>query len=279
MRCKLVGCTTLALACLFHPHPGGAQDAAEPVASDSQRIAPFQVFDNLYYVGARDVSAWLLESDQGLILFDSMNHERVDYAIDGIRELGFDPDDIRYLIVSHAHPYHVGGARRLQQEFGVVVLMTEADWRITETEPESLAYPPPMRHLSPGNGDNLNLGRTRVQFLHTPGRTAGGLSTVFTVYDSGYPHTAILFGAGEPEFGEPDRLRAFIDAVDRLRAMSDVEVHVPIRPDAGDVFARLEGLQQRRDGDPHPFVDPESWQAGLDLLRREAQARLDSEAN
>ncbi|MDP6653797.1 MAG: hypothetical protein QGF90_17100, partial [Gammaproteobacteria bacterium] len=36
-----------------------------------QRVEPFQVFDNLYYVGAKWVSAWLLVSDQGLILFDS----------------------------------------------------------------------------------------------------------------------------------------------------------------------------------------------------------------
>ena len=40
-----------------------------------QRVAPFQVFDNLYYVGARWVSAWVLETDQGLILFDALYGE------------------------------------------------------------------------------------------------------------------------------------------------------------------------------------------------------------
>ena len=66
---------------------------------EGQRVEPFQVFDNLYYVGSRSVSAWLLVSDQGLILFDSLYGDLTELAVEGIRKLGFDPDDIRYLIV------------------------------------------------------------------------------------------------------------------------------------------------------------------------------------
>ncbi len=277
MRPRAAIWPTLLLACLFGMHQGLAQDAAGRDDPELQRVAPFQVFDNLYYVGARWVSAWLLETDQGLILFDSLYGDLVDIAIDGIRELGFDPDDIRYLIVSHAHYDHIGGARRFQQEFGAVVLMTEADWRLSEGEPDFRDYPRPMRHLSLGNGDTLNLGRTRLQFLQTPGHTLGVLSTVFTVYDSGYPHTAVMFGGAGLNFEGADRLGMYIDSVDRLLSIPDVEVNVPNHPDSGDVFARYEMLRERRDGDPHPFVDPESWTAWLELLRRDAQARLDAE--
>lgn len=277
MKSKAAIWPALLLACLFSMHQGLAQDTAGRDDPEQQRVAPFQVFDNLYYVGARWVSAWLLETDQGLILFDSLYGDLVDIAIDGIRELGFDPDDIRYLVVSHAHYDHVGGARRFQQEFGAVVLMTEADWQLTEGEPVFREYPRPMRHLSLGNGDTLNLGRTRLQFLQTPGHTPGVLSTVFTVYDNGYPHTAVMFGGAGLNFEGADRLGMYIDSVDRLLAMPDVEVNVPNHPDSGDVFARQEMLQERQDGDPHPFVDPESWTAWLELLRHDAQARLDSE--
>ena len=267
----------LLLACLFSMHQGLAQHAAERDDPELQRVPPFQVFDNLYYVGARWVSAWLLETDQGLILFDSLYGGLVDIAIDGIRELSFDPDDIRYLIISHAHYDHIGGARRFQQEFGAVVLMTEADWQMAEGGPALREYPRPMRHLSVGNGDSLNLGRTRLQFLHTPGHTASVLSTVFTVYDGGYPHTAVLFGGAELDFEGADRLRMYIDGIDQLLAVPGVEVSVPAHPDAGEVFARYEILRERRDGGPHPFVDPESWTGRLELLRRDAQARLDAE--
>ena len=277
MKSKAAIWPALVLACLFNTHQGLAQEAAERDDPERQRVAPFQVFDNLYYVGARWVSAWLLETDQGLILFDTLYDGLVDIAIDGIRELGFDPDDIRYVVISHAHYDHVGGARRFQQEFGAVVLMTEIDWQMTEGEAEFREYPRPMRHLSLGNGDTLNLGRTRLQFLQTPGHTPGVLSSVFTVYDNGYPHTAVMFGGAGLNFEGAERLEMYIDSVDRLLAMPEVEVNVPNHPDSGDVFARHEMLQERQDGDPHPFVDPESWTAWLELLRRDAQARLEAE--
>lgn len=267
----------LLLSCLLSVHPVLAQDEAALDDPDQQRVAPFQVFDNLYYVGARWVSAWLLETDQGLILFDSLYGDLVDLAVDGIRELGFDPNDIRYVVVSHAHFDHAGGAQRFQQEFGSVVLMTEADWQLTEGPPDFREYPRPMRHLSLGNGDTLNLGRTRLQFLQTPGHTPGVLSTVFTVYDSGYPHTAAMFGGAGLNFEGADRLQMYIDGVGQLLSVPGVEVNVPNHPESGDVFARHEMLQERQDGDPHPFVDPESWTAWLELLRRDAQARLEAE--
>ena len=278
MKSKAAIWPTLLLACLFSMNQGLAQDTAERDDPEQQRVAPFQVFDNLYYVGARWVSAWLLETDQGLILFDTLYGDLVDIAVDGIRELGFDPDDIRYVVISHAHYDHVGGARRFQQDFGAVVLMTEIDWQMTEGEPEFREYPRPMRHLSLGNGDTLNLGRTRLQFLQTPGHTPGVLSSVFTVYDNGYPHTAVMFGGAGLNFEGADRLQMYIDSVDRLLAMPDVEVNVSNHPDSGDVFARYEMLEERQDGDPHPFVDPESWTAWLELLRRDAQARLEAES-
>ena len=67
-----------------------AQELSQNDDPEFQRVAPFQVFDNLYYVGAKWVSAWLLETDQGLILFDTLYGELTDLVIDGIRELGFD---------------------------------------------------------------------------------------------------------------------------------------------------------------------------------------------
>jgi len=244
---------------------------------DNERVAPFQVFDNLYYVGARTVSAWLLESDQGLILFDSLYGELTALAINSIRDLGFDPDDIRYLIVSHAHYDHVGGARRFQEEFGSVVMMTEADWNMVAEPAIDQEYPKPIRHLSASDGSTLNLGRTRLRFFQTPGVTPGVLSTRFTVYDNGYPHDAFLFGGAGLNFSGSDRTELYISSVERIMQLEGIEVNIPNHPDVADVFERYEILQERQDGDPHPFVDPESWNAWLDLLLLGAQAKLERE--
>jgi metallo-beta-lactamase class B len=251
-----------------------AQELTDNDNLELQRVEPFQVFDNLYYVGAKWVSAWLLESDQGLILFDALYGDLTDIAIDGIRQLGFDPDDVRYVIVSHAHYDHVGGASRFQEEFGAVVMMTETDWNMTDEPAIYQEYPKPIRHLSASDGSTLNLGRTRLQFMETPGHTLGVLSTRFTVYDNGYPHDAFLFGGVGLNFSGVERTEMYINSVQRLMQMEGIEVNIPNHADSGEVFERYSMLQDRLDGDPHPFVDPESWDAWLDILMKNAQAKL-----
>ena len=244
---------------------------------ESQRVEPFQVFDNLYYVGSKWVSSWLLVSDQGLILFDSLYGDLTEIVVEGIRKLGFDPDDVRYLIVSHAHYDHVGGARRFQEEFGSVVMMTEEDWNMTTEPPIYREYPRPIRHLSASDGSTLNLGRTRLRFFKTPGLTKGVLSTRFTVYDNGYPHDAFLFGGAGLDFTGIEQTELYINSVRRLMQLEGIEVNIPNHPESGDVFKRYEILQNRSDGDSHPFVDPESWTAWLELLLLSAQAKMDNE--
>ena len=254
-------------------------NAQEPVELniEEERVAPFKVFDNLYYVGVKKISAWLLESDQGLILFDSLYGDLTGLAIESIRELGFDPDDIRYVIVSHAHRDHIGGARRLQEEFGSVVMMTEADWSIAAEPANPEDYPKPIRHLSASDGSTLNLGRTRLRFFQTPGETPGVLSTRFTVYDNGYPHEAFLFGGADLNFAGIQQTELYINSVERLMQLEGIEVNIPNHPEFGEVFERYEILRERVDGDFHPFVDPESWDAWLEILMLNAQAKLERE--
>jgi metallo-beta-lactamase class B len=254
-----------------------AQELSGQDNPEVQRVEPFQVFDNLYYVGAKRVAAWLLETDQGLILFDSLYGDLTDLVIDGIRELGFDPDDVRYIIITHAHYDHIGGARRFQEEFGSVVMMTEADWQMTEEDPIYRKYPKPIRHLSVSDGSTLNLGRIRLRFMVTPGHTPGVLSTRFTVYDQGYPHVAFMFGGVGLNFSGVERTESYINSVERLQQLPNVEVNIPNHQGSGEVFERYEILKDRRDGDPHSFVDPESWNAWLDILLLNAQSKLEHE--
>ena len=244
---------------------------------EAQRVAPFKVFDNLYYVGAKWVSAWLLETDQGLILFDALYDDLTDLVIESIRELGFDPNDIRYLVVSHAHYDHIGGVRRFQEEFGAVVMMTDADWDMTEEPAIYREYPTPIRHLSVSDGSTLNLGRTRLRFMQTPGHTPGVLSTRFTVYDNGYPHDAFLFGGVGLNFSGVERTESYINSVQRLMQLEEIEVNIPNHPESGEVFERYDMLQNREDGDPHPFVDPESWDGWLEILLLNARGKLERE--
>jgi glyoxylase-like metal-dependent hydrolase (beta-lactamase superfamily II) len=100
-----------------------AQTATEPLSKtyrvtraddvEFQKIEPFKVFDNLYYVGPGYVSVWLLTTPEGSILFDTAQEPYVDWVIGNIRKVGIDPKTIKYIILSHGHLDHVGGAAKL----------------------------------------------------------------------------------------------------------------------------------------------------------------------
>ena len=55
-----------------------------------QKIAPFKVFDNLYYVGPGYVGVWLIPTSAGIIMIDSAQEPYVDFVMDNVKKVGFD---------------------------------------------------------------------------------------------------------------------------------------------------------------------------------------------
>ena len=88
------------------------------------------MFDNLYYVGSKYIGAWVLNTSEGIILIDSMNSsdDVQKVIVPGIKKLGLDPTKIKYVLVTHEHFDHYGGAKYIQDTFGATVLMSSIDW-------------------------------------------------------------------------------------------------------------------------------------------------------
>jgi metallo-beta-lactamase class B len=81
----------------------------------NEPVEPFRIVGNVYYVGAREVSSFLITSPQGHILLDGGFVESAVIIRDNIRKLGFKPEDVKYLVGSHAHFDHAGGLAQLKQ--------------------------------------------------------------------------------------------------------------------------------------------------------------------
>ncbi|MCY3932974.1 MAG: MBL fold metallo-hydrolase [Acidobacteria bacterium] len=250
----------------------------DPVA---QRVEPFQIFDNLYYVGIDWVSSYLLVTTDGLILIGSLYGDFIDNVIDGIRAVGFDPSDLKYVLVTHGHFDHVGGAARFQETYGARVGMTEADWELAEQPPSDPRYEidVPVHDMVIADGDTLQLGDTEIRFYVTPGHTEGVLSMEFPLRDGGEEHRAFVFGGVGLNFEGVHRTNLYLDSVARIRRLAaeennPIEVNITNHAEMGRILERAEQLTSRSASDPHPFVDPQGFLDWLAELQRNAEHKL-----
>lgn len=94
-------------------------------------LEPFRVAPRIYYVGNRFVGSFLIDTSEGLALIDTTVFETVYMLVESIRELGFDPRNIKKIFLTHAHMDHDGGARCIQELSGAEIYEAKEDdeWR------------------------------------------------------------------------------------------------------------------------------------------------------
>ena len=91
-------------------------------------IEPFRVAPHVWYVaGMTDVSSYLLDTGDGLILIDTPAFATLYLQLESIRRVGYDPRDIKWIFLTHAHGDHYGGLRPMQEYTGAKVFMPKAD--------------------------------------------------------------------------------------------------------------------------------------------------------
>jgi metallo-beta-lactamase class B len=135
---------------------------------------PARVFDNLYFVGGSEHSSWALVTSEGIIIIDTIYpYNSEELIVGGLRRLGLDPEDIRYVIISHAHGDHIGGAQMLQERYGARVVMGEPDWDSVERYPNRFRSMAPRRDIVATDGMQITLGDQTVTVWETPGHTPG----------------------------------------------------------------------------------------------------------
>jgi len=255
---------------------------------------PAKVFDNLYFVGGKVHSSWALTTSEGIIIIDTIfPYNSRELIIGGLEKLGLDPEDIRYVVISHAHGDHIGGAQILQERFNAQVVMGEADWGLVETYPNRYATMAPTRQNGRGivayDGMGLTLGDTTLNLWETPGHTPGTLSYTFTVYDNGRPlqvaysgGTAFNFVNSTPDPGIQN-FQTYIDSQRHIEAEA-AAVNASVLLSNHSVFDnavnRNRMIAGRGDG-PHPYeVGTEAVQRYFQVMQncaRAAQLRLEQQ--
>ena len=153
---------------------------------DSWYAEPAKVFDDLYFVGGKVHSSWALTTRDGIILIDTIfPYNSEELIVGGMQKLGLDPKQIKYIVISHAHGDHIGGAEILQKKYGAKVVMGAPDWATVEKYPNRYKTMAPKRDIVATDGMKLTLGGRTVTMWLTPGHTPGTLSYTFTALDRG----------------------------------------------------------------------------------------------
>ncbi|NKJ02332.1 MBL fold metallo-hydrolase [Novosphingobium sp. SG707] len=159
-----------------------------------------RVFDNLYAIGQNAVSAWAIDTPQGIIVIDALNSpdEARDILVPNMEKLGLDPKRIKYVVITHGHGDHWGGAKFLQDTYGARVVASATDWGMMESPSRGggpfASLVPPKHDIEVKDGDSVTLGDFTMKTYITPGHTPGTLSLVFPVFDKGVRHNAGLMG-------------------------------------------------------------------------------------
>lgn len=224
-------------------------------------LQPTKVFDNLFYVGQMAVSAWAMPTTAGIVLFDALNSEAEAREIiePGLQAMGLNPKDIKWIIITHGHADHFGGAAYFQKAYGAKTLSSDIDWKAIERG-QFNARPggttAPKRDITVADGQVMKFGDTEVKFYVTPGHTPGTVSTIFPVTDRGQKHLVGFYGGvGLPRTVE--NKRAQIASLVRWRSVTKaagVDAQIGNHPLNDESLERMEQLLYRRAQDPHPYV-------------------------
>ena len=229
---------------------------------------PARVYDNLYFVGGKVHSSWALITSEGIIIIDTIfPYNSEELIVGGLQKLGLDPNDIKYVVISHAHGDHIGGAEILQTRFGAQVVMGGPDWDLVKKYPRRYKTMAPKRNITATDGMKLTLGDTTLNIWLTPGHTEGTLSYTFTVFDKGRPvqvaysgGTSFNFPTDPPELGirNFDRYIAAQQHMAAKAADAGAAVILSNHSLFDNAANRNRMLAGRSDG-PHPYELGADW--------------------
>jgi metallo-beta-lactamase class B len=140
-------------------------------ADQTTAFPPHKVIGNIYYVGTRTLSSFLITTPEGHILINSTYERNVRTIEKSVTQLGFKFADIRILLGTHAHGDHQEGDALAKELTGAQVLVMREDVPALEAIRPGGKPHPIDRTLR--DGEEVKLGGTTLVAHLTAGHTRG----------------------------------------------------------------------------------------------------------
>ena len=177
--------------------------AAQPPADWTDPFPPHKVIGNVYYVGSRGLSTYLITTSQGHILINSSLESSVPLIRASVEKLGFKFQDVKILLISHAHWDHCAGSFLIKELTGAKYMVMDADVPEIEaggkgnfqyTAANSMYKPTKVDRVL-HDGDQVKLGDAVLTAHWTPGHTKGCTTWTWQVKDGGKTYNVVVVGS------------------------------------------------------------------------------------
>jgi metallo-beta-lactamase class B len=244
--------------------PPARAQATEQWREWNRPIPPFRIAGPLYYVGVANVTSLLIATPAGHILVDGAFAESADTILRNVRSLGFEPEDVKILLSTHAHGDHAGGLAAIKERTGARLYAGALDVPLLARGGrgdfafgDDIPYPPVTADVGVKDGDPVTLGGVTVRAIATPGHTMGCTSWAFTVEDGGRPVRVVMVGGtSAPGYRLVDNAKYPTIVADYERTFARLAAEPADLLLEGHGFAF--GLDDKRAG-RKPFVDPDGY--------------------
>ena len=239
--------------------------AADPPAWTRPQ-APFPIAGPITYVGSEGIAAYLIRTSTGAILIDGTLAENAGMIERNIAAAGVRPQDVKFILVTHAHFDHAAGVAALKRATGARVAAGARDVRALETgtPPGETSYGvirfPPV-HVDRGvrDGDKVTLGNVTLTARATPGHTPGCTTWMMQIPAKPRPLDVVfpcsVSVAGNRLIGNrayPGIVADYRRSIAMLGTLH-ADIVLPSHPELADVIVRG---QRRKAGGTTAFVDP-----------------------
>jgi metallo-beta-lactamase class B len=237
---------------------GYVANPASAPARNTWYAEPAKVFDNLYFVGGKVHSSWALTTKDGIILIDTLYpYNSEELIIGGMQKLGLNPKNIKYVLISHAHGDHIGGAEMMQSRYGARIVMGGPDWDLVEKYPNRYKTMAPKRDIVATDGMKITLGGRTLTIYLMPGHTPGTISGIFQVHDDGKPLTVAYSGGTEFNFlNDVPHFDAYLASERKFAAIAaaaGATIIMGNQSQFDSAAPKLRMLADRRSGEAHPL--------------------------
>ena len=256
----------------------------------NQPVEPFKIIGNVYYVGASDVTSFLITTPKGHILIDSGFSETVPQIKANVAKLGFKLEDVRVLLINHAHYDHCGGLAELKKLTGARLLASAPDAAVLEDGGASdfrfggdkaFSFAPVKTDELLKDGQEITLGETVLKTYFTFGHTIGATSWTTDVTENGKKYKVIFMSSTTTlDYTFVDNQKYPQIADDFTKTYQTLKT---IKPDVflashGQFFDLLGKAERLRAGaKTNPFIDPEGYQTFVAEVSESFENKLKAE--